>query len=507
MIPSHFRSRKPAIVMAGSGQTITFGELEDYSNQFAHLMRSLGLSRGDTIALCLENHPYFLPICWGALRAGLYFTAISYRLAAAEVLYIVNDCQARVLITSALLTETFEGFYPDLTENPDCFMLDGNHPNAAGLMAALAGQPKTPITDESYGQSLLYSSGTTGRPKGVKKPLFSEPFGSETSLFRAAQTRYDFNEATIYLSPAPLYHAAPLGFTLNVLRYGGCVIVMPQFDPETALQLLQDHNVTHAQFVPTMFVRMLKLPDDLKSQYTFPKLRYAIHAAAPCPVSIKHQMIDWWGPIIYEYYAGTEGNGSTFIDAEEWLLHPGSVGRAANECRLHILDDDGLECPTGTQGGVYFEGGGQFEYLNDPEKTANSHQANGWSTLGDIGYLDDAGYLYLTDRKSFMIISGGVNIYPQEAENVLITHPLVADVAVFGVPNEEFGEAVKAVVQPMNLDDASPELAAELILYARSQIAHFKCPKTIDFLAELPRHPTGKLYKRLLKDTYWQQTS
>ena len=507
MIPSHFRSEKPAIVMAGSGQTITFGELEDISNQFAHLLRSQGLKRGDTIALCLENHPYFLPICWGALRAGLYFTAISYRLAAAEVLYIVNDCRAQVLITSALLTDTFERFYPDLVEHPACFMLDGEHLNAPSLLDALAAQPKTPIVDESYGQSLLYSSGTTGRPKGVKKPLFQEPFGAETSLFRAAQSRYDFTDETVYLSPAPLYHAAPLGFTMNVLRFGGCVIVMPQFDPETALQLLQDHNVTHAQFVPTMFVRMLKLSSDTKSRYAFASLRFAIHAAAPCPVSIKHQMIDWWGPIICEYYAGTEGNGSTFISAEEWLKHPGSVGRAANDCQIHILDDFGQELPSGAQGGVYFEGGGQFEYLNDPEKTANSHHVNGWSTLGDIGYLDDEGFLYLTDRKSFMIISGGVNIYPQEAENVLITHPLVADVAVFGVPNDEFGEEVKAVVQPMNMDDAGPELAAELIAYARSQIAHLKCPKSVDFLEALPRHPTGKLYKRLLKDTYWQQTS
>ncbi|MDG1924046.1 MAG: AMP-binding protein, partial [Pseudomonadales bacterium] len=406
MIPSHFPSRKPAIVMAGSGQTITFGELEDISNQFAHLMRSQGLKRGDTIALCLENHPYFLPICWGALRAGLYFTAISYRLAAAEVLYIVNDCRARVLITSTLLTDTFERFYPDLVEQPACFMLDSEHLNAPSLLAALAAQPKSPISDESYGQSLLYSSGTTGRPKGVKKPLFQEPFGAETSLFRAAQSRYDFSDETVYLSPAPLYHAAPLGFTMNVLRYGGCVIVMPQFDPETALQLLQDHNVTHAQFVPTMFVRMLKLPSDTRSRYTFASLRCAIHAAAPCPVSIKHQMIDWWGPIICEYYAGTEGNGSTFISAEEWLKHPGSVGQAANDCEIHIVDDFGQELPRGAQGGVYFEGGGQFEYLNDPEKTANSHHTNGWSTLGDIGYLDDEGYLYLTDRKSFMIISG-----------------------------------------------------------------------------------------------------
>lgn len=503
MKPSNYASDRQAIVMADTGFAITYGQLEAFSNQFAHLMRSLGLRRGDAIAICLENHPYFLPICWGASRAGLYFTAISYRLAASEVSYIVNDCGAQVLISSKALTQTFDQLFVDLDPNMNCYFIDSKHPNAGSLLDALQDQPTEPIPNESYGQSLLYSSGTTGRPKGVKKPLFEVPFGSTVEVFELAQQRYQFNEQTIYLSPAPLYHAAPLGFTMNVLRYGGQVIVMPQFDPETALALLGTHKVTHAQWVPTMFVRMLKLPEVVRSRYRFPDLRYAIHAAAPCPINVKSQMIDWWGPIIYEYYAGTEGNGSTFINSEDWLSHPGSVGLPASDCRVHILDDEGRPVPAYTHGGVYFEGGGRFEYLNDPEKTAHSHQANGWSTLGDIGYVDDDGYLYLTDRKSFMIISGGVNIYPQEAENVLITHPAVADVAVFGIPNEEFGEEVKAVVQPVSMAAASPLLAEELIAYARSQIAHLKCPKSIDFMEELPRHPTGKLYKRLLKEPYW----
>lgn len=494
---------RPAFIMAGSGRQVTFSELEAESNQIAHLFRSLGLGRGDHIAICLENHPDFLKICWGAYRSGLYFTAISYRLQPEEVEYIVNDCGAKVLVTSALLTDTFKGFRDKLVNNPACYMLDGTTEGAASFERAIADMPTTPIADQSYGQSLLYSSGTTGRPKGVRKPLIEEPFGEPIGAMQAAQNRYEFDEQTVYLSPAPLYHAAPLGFNLNVLRFGGCCVIMEHYESENALQLIEQYRITHSQWVPTMFVRMLKLPEEVRLRYDVSSLRFAIHAAAPCPVAIKEQMIDWWGPIIYEYYAGTEGNGSTAITSEEWLLHKGSVGQPRN-CVVHILDEEGNEVDTGEIGGVFFEGGGKFEYLHDKEKTDSSRSREGYSTLGDIGYLDEDGYLYLTDRKSFMIISGGVNIYPQEAENALITHPKVTDVAVFGVPNEEFGEEVKAVVQPASMEDAGPELEAELLAYVRSKIAHLKCPRSIDFLAELPRHPTGKLYKRLLKEKYWQ---
>ncbi|MCB1694180.1 MAG: acyl-CoA synthetase [Pseudomonadales bacterium] len=496
---------RPAYIMARSGKQVSWGELEKTSNQGAHLFRSLGLKRGDPIAICLENHPAFLSICWAAYRAGLYFTAISYRLLPDEVEYIVNDCGAKVLITSDQLTETFDRLRGALVNKPRCYMLDGVVEGAASWEAAIASMPETPIDDESYGQSLLYSSGTTGRPKGVKKPLVDTPFGEEIVAAQAAQNRYGFDENTIYLSPAPLYHAAPLGFNMNVLRYGGTSVVMEHYDSEEALALIERHQVTHSQWVPTMFVRMLKLPEDVRRRYDVSSLRFAIHAAAPCPVEIKEQMIDWWGPIIYEYYAGTEGNGSTSIDSAEWLAHKGSVGKAAGNCTIHILDEDGTKMPVGEVGAVYFEGGGKFEYLHDKEKTQSSHTGQGWSTLGDIGYLDEEGYLYLTDRKSFMIISGGVNIYPQEVENALITHPSVTDVAVFGVPNEEFGEEVKAVVQPADMSAAGPELEAELMAYVRARISHIKCPRSIDFLEELPRHPTGKLYKRLLKDKYWQR--
>jgi len=496
--------RRPAYVMAQSGKRISFAELEATSNQGAHLFRSLGLNRGDHIAICLENHPAFLAICWAAFRSGLYFTAISYRLQPDEVEYIVNDCGARVLVTSALLTETFNGFKDKLVNNPRCYMLDGVVDGCESWEAAIAAMPTTRIADESYGQSLLYSSGTTGRPKGIKKPLVDTPFAEEPTATRLARARYEFDEDTVYLSPAPLYHAAPLGFNMNVLRNGGTSIVMEHYDSEAALSLIERYRITHSQWVPTMFVRMLKLPEEVRRSYDVSSLKYAIHAAAPCPVAVKEAMIKWWGPVIYEYYAGTEGNGSTAITSEEWLRHKGSVGQAAGNCTIHILDDDGRELPLGEVGTVYFEGGGQFEYLHDRDKTEASRSREGWSTLGDVGYLDEEGYLYLTDRKSFMIISGGVNIYPQEAEDALITHPKVTDVAVFGIPNEEFGEEVKAVVQPADMADAGPELEAELIAWVRSKISHIKCPRSIDFLAELPRHPTGKLYKRLLKDKYWQ---
>lgn len=503
MHPGNFDPNSIAYVMANAETQVSYGELESVSNQIAHLFRDLGLVRGDAIALCLENHKAFFQICWAAYRTGLYFTAISYRLQADEVEYIVNDCGAKMLITSIHLNDTFDRLKDSLANNPACYMLDGTVPGAESFEEAIRDKPTHPVTDESYGQSLLYSSGTTGRPKGVKKPMVEIPWGEEDPVSSSRRTRYEFDEKTIYLSPAPLYHAAPLGFTMNVLRYGGRCIVMEQYDSQRALELIQNHHVTHSQWVPTMFVRMLKLPIDARSHYKLDSHKIAIHAAAPCPVAVKEQMIDWWGPIIYEYYAGTEGNGSTTITSEEWLAHKGSVGRASGECKIHIIDDEGNEMPIGETGGVYFEGGGKFEYLHDEEKTNASLSSEGWSTLGDIGHLDEEGYLYLTDRKSFMIISGGVNIYPQEAENALITHPALIDVAVFGIPNTEFGEEVKAVVQPVDFESAGPELASELIAYARSKISHIKCPKSIDFMKELPRHPTGKLYKRLLKDKYW----
>jgi long-chain acyl-CoA synthetase len=492
---------KIAYVMADSGATVTFGELEATSNQGAQLFRSLGLKPGDHIALMLENHPRFLQICWAAQRAGLYYTAISFRLQLQEVEYIVNNCEAKVFITSAERRDIAESLRGRIPNVRNCYMIDATIPGFASWEAAIAAMPTQPITDQTEGQAMLYSSGTTGYPKGVKRTLSGLPFG-EMNALPVMTTLYGANADSIYLSPAPLYHAAPLGFSMACLRSGIQVVVMEHFEAERALRAIEQYRVTHSQWVPTMFVRMLKLAPEIRSKYDVSSLRCAIHAAAPCPIPVKEQMIEWWGPVLFEYYAGTEGNGFVQLNSQEWLAHRGSVGRALN-CTVHICDDEGQELPIGEPGTIYFGGGGQFEYYKDPDKTAQSRHEKGWSTLGDVGYLDDEGFLYLTDRKHFMIISGGVNIYPQETENVLITHPKVYDVAVFGVPNEDFGEEVKAVVQPVDMALAGPELEEELIEFCRQHLSHIKCPRSIDFEAQLPRHPTGKLYKRLLKDRYW----
>ncbi len=494
---------KIAYTMAETGEQVTFAELEAAANQAAHLFRSLGLERGDHIAILLENHKRFLQICWAAQRAGLYYTAISWRLQQEEVEYIVNNCEARVFITSherKAVVEPLVSRMPNVTAR---FMIDGTTDGFDSWEDAIDAMPVTPIADQAEGQSMLYSSGTTGYPKGIKKPLPEGGYG-EGEEINLMQVLYGADEHSVYLSPAPLYHAAPLTFTMGLIRFGVHVVVMEHFEAERALEYIQNYQVTHSQWVPTMFVRMLKLPDEVRLSYDVSSLSCAIHAAAPCPIPVKEQMIEWWGPVIHEYYAGTEGNGFVQLNSEEWLAHKGSVGRPLN-CEVHICNDEGEEVPVGESGTIYMSGGGEFEYYKDDEKTAGSRHPKGWSTLGDVGYLDEDGYLYLTDRKHFMIISGGVNIYPQEAENVLITHDKVMDVAVFGVPNEEFGEEVKAVVQPKDMADATPELAIELMDYCRSKLSHVKCPRTVDFREELPRHPTGKLYKRLLKDEYWQQ--
>jgi long-chain acyl-CoA synthetase len=492
---------KVAYTIAETGENVTFSELEAAANRGAQLFRSLGLRRGDHIAILLENHPVFFKLCWAAQRSGLYYTAISWRLQQDEVEYIVNNCQAKVFITSAARKEVVAPLVDRMPNVTERYMLDGVAPGFESWEDAIDGMPGTPIADQAEGSPMLYSSGTTGYPKGVKKPLPDTPYGGgpDISLMGAL---YGADESSIYLSPAPLYHSAPLQFSMGLLRVGVRVVVMEHFEAEKALQTIQDYRITHSQWVPTMFIRMLKLPEEVRLKYDVSSLKCAIHAAAPCPIPVKEQMIEWWGPVIYEYYAGTEGNGFVQLNSEEWLAHKGSVGRPLG-CEIHICDDDGNELPVGEPGTIYFGGGGEFEYHDDDEKTASSRHPQGWTTLGDVGYLDEDGYLYLTDRKHFMIISGGVNIYPQEAENVLITHPAVMDVAVFGVPHDEFGEEVKAVVQPKDMAAATPELAIELMDFCRSKLSHVKCPRSVDFRPELPRHPTGKLYKRLLKDEYW----
>jgi acyl-CoA synthetase (AMP-forming)/AMP-acid ligase II len=493
---------KPAVILAGSGEVVTYRQLDERSNQGAHSLRSLGLARGDHIAICMENNAHYHAIAWAAQRSGLYYTAISTRLSAPEVEYILDDCDAKVLVTSREKAETarqLAGKCPKLIAR---FAVNGEVPGCASWEAATAEQPTTPIADESEGAPMLYSSGTTGRPKGIKHPLSDAPIGTPSPLLQLILAMYQGSSEAVYLSPAPLYHSAPLGWTMAFLRTGSTIVVMEHFDAEQALALIEKHRVTHAQWVPTMFVRMLKLPEATRAKYDVSSLRVAIHAAAPCPVDVKERMIQWWGPVLYEYYAGTEGQGFVAIDSEQWLAHKGSVGRAIN-AKLHILDDEFNELPPGEVGTIYFESAARYSYHKDEEKTANARSPQGWTTLGDVGYVDDAGWLYLTDRKAFMIISGGVNIYPQETENCLIGHPQVTDCAVVGVPNEDFGEEVKAVVQPVSMALAGPALERELIDWCKERISHIKCPRSVDFVEELPRHPTGKLYKRLIKDRYW----
>jgi long-chain acyl-CoA synthetase len=493
---------KPAVIMAGSGKTVTFRELDEESNRLAGLMRAEGLRPGDHIAFMLENHPSFLAIAWAAQRSGLYYTAISARLRADELAYILDNCGAQVFISSAALRDVAAAVAERTPGVRLRLMLDGVAPGFASYAERIVAYPPTPLPDECEGADMLYSSGTTGRPKGVKPSLSLAKMGTAGGLYRLISALFQPNGDSVYLSPAPLYHAAPLRYSMTFLRLGATIVVMERFDAEAALRAIERYAVTHSQWVPTMFIRMLKLPPETRAAYDLSSLRIAVHAAAPCPVPVKERMIEWWGPILHEYYAGTEGNCFVYIDSVDWLTHRGSVGRPLLGT-VHVCSEDGVELPPGESGVLYFEGGARFEYHGDPAKTvaARDPLGRGWTTLGDVGYVDDEGFLYLTDRLSYMIISGGVNIYPQEIENLLAIHPKVADVAVIGVPDAEMGEAVKAVVQP-TAADAGPELEQELIAYCREHLASFKCPRTVDFRAELPRHPTGKLFKRLLKDEY-----
>jgi long-chain acyl-CoA synthetase len=494
---------KLAYIMEPGGERVTFRQLEERANRCAHLFRDLGLRTGDHIAIFMENHPRYLELTWAAQRAGLYYTPISYRLAVPEIEYIVKDCGAKVFLTSQAKDDLAAELRNRMPNVHTRLMAGGTIPGFDSYEGRAAKYPTTPIADELEGQDILYSSGTTGRPKGIVPPLLGSPLGTIHPAAQAVIAKYGIHTGTVYLSPAPLYHAAPLRFCMWVLRAGGTVIVEEHFDPLEALSLIEKYRVTHSQWVPTMFIRMLKLTEQESKRSDLSSLRVAIHAAAPCPIPVKEQMIQWWGPVIYEYYSSTEGNGFVEINSQDWLKHKGSVGRALVG-EVHIMDEDGeKELSMGEIGQIYFANGPPFEYHNDPEKTAAARNSKGWSTVGDIGFVNPEGYVYLTDRKADMIISGGVNIYPQEIENVLILHPKVADVAVFGIPNEEFGEEVKAVVQPANMADAGPQMEQELIAFCSQHLAKFKCPKTVDFERELPRHPTGKLFKRLLKDRYW----
>ncbi|HEX3963320.1 MAG TPA: AMP-binding protein [Trebonia sp.] len=502
---------QPAIIMGSTGEIVTFAQYEARCNQVAHFLRAAGMRRGDHIAVFTENSRQMLEIEGGAERIGLYYTLINSYLAPDEVAYIIANSRSRLLFSSTAKREVAEAA---AIQNPQLergiMVSQGlSPPGWESYEELVAAQPTDPVPDESLGAAMLYSSGTTGQPKGVLRELPTVAPSEPLPVMEFVKGMFGFRAGMTYLNPAPLYHSAPQASVAASLRMGATTVIMEHFDAEQWLALVERYRVTNCQMVPVMFSRLLRLPEEVRARYDTSSLECIVHAAAPCPVHLKQGMIDWLGPIITEYYGATEANGFTFCDSQQWLAHPGTVGRCILG-ELLILDDLGNECPTGTDGTIWFRGATAFQYFHDPAKTADGRSGDGLaSTVGDVGHVDAEGYLYLTDRKTYMIISGGVNIYPQETENLLSGHPAVLDVAVIGVPNEDLGEEVKAVVQLVDPDRAGPELADELITYCRDRLTHFKCPRTVDFAAELPRSATGKLYKRLLRDEYWagHQTS
>jgi long-chain acyl-CoA synthetase len=499
---------KPAYIMAPSGEVVTYAQLDEASLRGAQFLRSVGVKAGDHIALYMENNRHYLRIVWSAQRCGVIVTPISSHSKTPEVLYILANSDAKLFVTSKKLSAAAAEIKVGAPQVAHFLMVDGLSAGYSSWEAALESQSATAVPDECAGAMMMYSSGTTGAPKGVyPKWTAGRPISYMDPGQQLIKKYFGFDQTTMFLSPAPLYHAAPLIANLVVMFSGGTSVIMERFETELSLELIDRHQVTHSQWVPIMFIRMLKLPTEVRSRFRLSSHRCAIHAAAPCPKETKLAMIKWWGEIIYEYYSSTENVGMTVLDTSQWMTHQGSVGKPLG-CKLHILDDKGVERPTGEIGSVYFESAAVgFEYYKEAEKTSASTNARGWVTIGDIGYLDAEGYLYLTDRKNFMIISGGVNIYPQEVENVLIQHPKVSDVAVFGIPNAEFGEEVKAVVQPRDPAEGQIALAQELIAWCKERLSGVKCPKSIDFSAALPRLENGKLYKREIAQSYQKRSA
>lgn len=491
---------KIAARIAFSDETISYRALDAHANSVSQLLTWMGLAAGDGISIMLENTLTYFEIIYGARRNGIYYTPVSTHLTPEEAAYIVRDSAAKVFFVAPRFVDAVKALLADNPSPCAVYAIGGPLEGALDYDEAIGRFDRlVEIADGPVGKDFIYSSGTTGRPKGIKQPLFANAGQSQASGDWVREN-FGFDENTVYLSPAPLYHGAPLRFTLRALDGGGTVVVMKKFDPERALAAIQDYRITHSQWVPTMFFRMVALPDDLRGRYDLSSHRCAVHAAAPCPPTLKEQMIAWWGPIVWEYYAGSERNGVTCISPQDWLTHRGSVGKACVGT-LHILDEDQNEVAPGQAGDVYFDGP-PFEYHNDPDKTARSRNAKGWSSIGDVGYVDEDGFLFLTDRRAHMIISGGVNIYPAEIEDRLSQHPDVADVAVFGVPNLEYGEEVKAVVELKDTSKASPALAADLIDFCRAGLSHLKCPRSVDFDPALPRLDNGKLFKHVLKQRY-----
>ncbi|HVW81024.1 MAG TPA: acyl-CoA synthetase [Mycobacteriales bacterium] len=486
-----------AVVVPSTGETRTYAELEANSNRIAAMLRSRGLQRGDVVAVVMPNDVSWYEIVWGVQRCGMYLVPVNWHLTAKEASYIVRDCEAKALFAGASLADTIAEFGDAATNVGLRISVGGELPGFESLESVVDGQPDTASPDDVEGSWMFYSSGTTGQPKGIKPALPTISLGETNPLVMLLAGVYGLTTETVYLSPAPLYHAAPAGWSTTAQRLGGTVVVMDRFDPLEWLRLVEEYKVTHTQLVPTHMVRLLKLAESTRARYDTSSLQVVVHAAAPCPPEVKREFIDWLGLIVYEYYAASEGTGFCAIGPQEWLDHPGSVGKSLL-APVHILDEEGNELPIGEEGEIWFEAIHRFDYHGDPEKTARAFNDRGWNSIGDIGRLDQEGYVYLTDRVSNMIISGGVNIYPREAEDVLTMHYAVEDVGVIGTPDEVMGEQVTAFVQLREGEVASDKLAEELIGYCRERLSHFKCPREVRFVESLPRLPNGKLLKRML---------
>lgn len=492
-------------VVAPDGSDITAGDLLAECNRLVHGLRAMGLTAGDGIAAVMPNGIEMMALYFAAMQAGWYLTPINHHLVGPEIAYIVDDCDASVFIGHERFADTCAAAASEFGLGADrCFAV-GEVPGFRPWSDLTDGQPDTAPADRTAGQPMHYTSGTTGRPKGVRRQLSGLAPDDAGMLFTFLLQMFGIapDDGHVHICGSPLYHTAVLAFASSSLHLGHTVVLMDKWTPETMLDSIDRYGVTHSHMVPTQFNRLLALPDDVKAKYDVSSLRNIVHAAAPCPIEVKRQMLAWWGPVIYEYYAATEGGG-TLIGPEEWLERPGSVGTAWASSEIRVLDDDGVDVPTGETGTVYMKlASAAFEYHKNAESTAESRR-EGFFTVGDIGYLDDAGYLFLCDRKSDMIISGGVNIYPAEIEGELQGHPKVADVAVFGIPHPDWGEEVKAVIEPVDGVEPSDELAAELTEWCTARLAKFKIPRSFDFSPELPRDPNGKLYKRKLRDPYWE---
>lgn len=496
---THARATPDKAAYVIGDRAVSYRELVEVSKRIANLLRERGLRPGDVVAVVLPNMVGMLEVAWACQRSGLRYTAINHHLRPSEIEYILKDSAASAVFTSTEFADSILDAMPSASDRPMRFTVDGPADEFEDLPVLLRTVPAAPTGLEVEGTDLLYSSGTTGRPKGIAASLTLAPLGTLPSTSQFLSANWDLDDTTVYLSPAPLYHAAPLRSCMTIQRFGGTVVVMERFDAGSALQLIERHRVTHTQMVPTMFVRLLQLDPSIRESVDTSSLRAVIHAAAPCPPAVKKAMIDWLGPIVDEYYSSTEAPLISLIRSEEALQRPGSVGRPVYGTP-HILDERGEEVPAGTPGTIWSEGGTEFEYLNDPDKTAASRNDRGWRTVGDLGYVDSAGYLYLSDRREDLVLVGGVNVYPQEAENVLMGHPHVADAAVFGVPHEEYGEEVRAVVQLKSGVEPSTHLSETLVDYCRSHLSKVKCPRSIEFSTSLPRTPTGKLLRRVLRE-------